>query len=148
MLYVIKTFLVHFTNKRRFDQLTSRTSASVDEDDVEGKELCSASSGFNVKEHCFFCCKLVDFRKDRFNSHHVLTDATMKTVLHVCFEINYTWACNVLSRLEYCGRDLFASYIVYHKICHTSFTTGRLMPGCISINTAGRPSNETMARVF
>ena len=28
----------HFTNKRRFDQLTSRTSSSVDEDDVEGKK--------------------------------------------------------------------------------------------------------------
>ena len=53
-----------FTNKRRFDHLTSKASASVDEDDVEGKKLCSASSGFNFKEHCFFCCKLVDFRQD------------------------------------------------------------------------------------
>ena len=42
-----------FTNKRRFDQLTPRTSASVDEDDVEGKKFCSASSGFNFKETLF-----------------------------------------------------------------------------------------------
>ena len=55
---------------------------------------------------------------------------------------------NVLGRLEYCGRDLFASDAVYHKIFHTYFTTGRLMPGRISINTSGQPSNEKMARVF
>ena len=137
-----------FTNKRRFDHLTARTSASVDEDDIEGKNLRTASSSFNFKEHCFFCCKLVDFRKDRFNSRYVLTDATTKTVLNVCFERNDTWACNVLSRLEYCGRDLFASDAVYHKICHTYFTTGTLMPESISINTSSRPSNETMAKVF
>ena len=52
-------------------------------------------------------------------------------------------ACNVLGRLEYCGRDA-----VYHKICHTYFTTGRLIPESISINTSGRPSNETRARVY
>ena len=91
-----------FMNKKRFDQLTSRTSAFVDEDDVEGKKLRSASSGFNFKE-LFFFCKLVDVRKDRFNSRHVSTDATMKTVLNVCFERNDTWDCNVLGPLEYCG---------------------------------------------
>ena len=71
----------------------------------------------------------------------MLTDQTTKTVLNAYFEKNDTRACNVLGWLEYCGWDLFASDAVYHKICHTYLTTGRLKPGSISINTLGRPSN-------